>query len=71
MLEAHRPTSTPPTPVIAVVSHVLNPGVRAVLDRLRHEAPPDHEVRMVLSADDPAASLAGLAETEVERISRA
>ena len=54
-----------------MVSHVLNPGVRAVLDRLRREAPPDHDVRMILSADDPAAPLAGLAEADVERISRA
>jgi hypothetical protein len=54
---------------IAVVSHILNAPVCAVFDRLRREAPGTYDVRMILSSDDPLAPLAGLAESDVERIS--
>ena len=54
---------------IAVVSHVLNQPVRTVFDRLRVEAPRDYDVRMILSTDDPEAELAGLSESDVDRIS--
>ena len=55
---------------IGLVSHLLNQPVRAVFERLRSEAPPGYDVRMILSTDDPDAGLAGLAEADVDRISR-
>lgn len=55
---------------IGLVSHLLNQPVRAVFERLRAEAPPGYDVRMILSADDPRAELAGLDEGDVDRISR-
>ncbi len=55
---------------IGLVSHLLNQPVRAVLERLRSEVPPGYDVRMILSTDDPDAGLAGLAEADVDRISR-
>lgn len=58
-------------PLVAVVSHVLNGPVRAVFERVAREAPPDHDVRFILSTDDPHADLAGLAEERVDRISKA
>ena len=58
-------------PCIGVVTHVLNGPISAVVQRLRLEAPSDHGVRAILSTDDPGASLAGLEEADVERISRA
>jgi len=57
-------------PCVAVISHVLNAPVRSVFERLRREAPADHDVWMILSTDDPTASIAGLDESDVVRISR-
>ena len=65
------PSSPRPRPCVAVVTHVLNVPVRAVFERLRREMPADHDARVILSTDDPQAALAGLAEADVERISRA
>ncbi len=58
------------TPIVAVVSHVLNAPVRRMFERVVGEAPRDHAVRFILSADDPHADLAGLDEEGVDRISR-
>ena len=54
---------------IGLVSHLLNAPVRAVFERLRAEAPPGCEVRMIFSTDDPNAGSAGLAEEDIDRIS--
>lgn len=53
---------------VAVVSHLINPPVRAVFDRLRRECPADHAVRMILSADDPAADRDGMADADVDQV---
>lgn len=58
-------------PIVAVVGHVLNGPVRSVFDRIAREAPPDHDVRFILSADDPAADTAGVPRDRVDRISKA
>lgn len=58
-------------PVVAVVSHALNPPVRAMFERLAREAPPDHDVRFILSSDDPHADLAGVDPARVDRIGKA
>lgn len=62
--------SAPGRPVVAVVSHVLNAEVRGVFERLVREAPVDFDVRIILSAEDPKAGIAGLPETQVDRITR-
>ncbi len=56
---------------VAIVSHVLNAPVRAMFERVRREAPEDHDVWMILSTDDPAAPIAWLNEKDVVRISKA
>lgn len=61
---------SPARPSVAVVSHVLNDAIRAGFERLLREAPADHDVRFILSSDDPHANLGGLAEDQVDRISR-
>jgi len=53
---------------VALVSHVLNPPVQSVFERLRRELPADHDLRMLLSQDDTSLPLLGLAEAEVDRI---
>lgn len=53
---------------INLVTHVLNAPVRRVYERLRVEAPADHDLRVILNSDDPAAPIAGLSEQEVVRI---
>jgi hypothetical protein len=59
-----------PMDAIAVVSHVLNPAVRAMFERVAREAT-GHAAFFILSSDDPDATLAGLDPGVVERISRA
>ena len=69
-----QPNQAPPNqtrPSVAIVSHVLNDAIRAGFERLMREAPADHEVRFILSSDDPHATLGGLPEDQVDRISRA
>ncbi len=41
-----------------------------MFERLLREAPADHDVRMILSSNDPDACIAGLEERQVVRISR-
>ncbi len=43
-----------------MVSHVLNDAVRRSFERLQREAPSDHDVRFILSTDDPEPDLAGV-----------
>ena len=38
---------------IAMVSHVWTPDIQVTYERLRREAPPDHDVRFVLSTNTP------------------
>ncbi len=40
-----------PSISVALVSHVWTPDIQLVFDRLRREAPSDHEVRFLLSAE--------------------
>ena len=61
---------TPVRPVVAVVSHVLNDAIRIGFERLWREAPDDHDVRFILSTDDPDATLSGVPEEQVDRIRR-
>lgn len=70
MTQHDPPSPEQQRPCIAVVSHVLNAAVRAVFERLRREAPQDHDVWMILSTDDPKAPIAGLDESDVVRISK-
>ena len=62
--------SSPSRRLVAVVSHVLNGPVRGVYERIARQAPLDHDVRFILSTDDPHADLAGVPEHRVDRISR-
>ena len=55
---------------LAVVSHVLNPPVRAVFDRLRREAPPDLDLRFLLSNDEPCPEASGLPEPGLVHVTR-
>jgi hypothetical protein len=56
---------------VAVISHVLNPEVRAMFERVLREAGATHDVRFILSSDDAQAGLAGTDPERVERITRA
>ena len=55
---------------IAFISHVLNPALREAFERLAREVPADHDVKFVLSNNDPTADSAGLAEDRLVRISQ-
>ncbi len=55
---------------IAFICHVLDAPVRAVFERIRREAPPDMEVRFVLSGEQPVSQSAGTLEESLVRISR-
>lgn len=64
--------STPiKAPVIAIVSHELNAPVRAMFERVAREAPADHEVRFILSTNNPDPDLAGLDPSCVDHITKA
>lgn len=55
---------------IAFICHVWNPSVQAVFERLQREAPPDLDVRFVLSSEAEPASLVGLAPEHLIQVSR-
>lgn len=55
---------------IAVITHVVTDEVAAMFVRLKREAPPDHDVRLILSADAPDAPTGALAEADTVRIRR-
>jgi hypothetical protein len=56
---------------ISLMTHVVDPAVRAVFERLRREAPADHDVRIVLNSEaDPAPLLAQFPPDQLVAISR-
>jgi hypothetical protein len=58
-----------PSISVALVTHVWTPEIQSVFERLQAEAPPDHAVRFLLSADAEAAD-PPLPAAAVVRISR-
>ena len=55
---------------IAFVTHALNPAIHAAFERLVREAPPDHDVFLLLSGDAPAPYIAGPRGDRVVRVTR-
>lgn len=53
---------------IVLVTHVVNPPVKAVFERLQREAPPDHSVQLILNSDDANPPLFGIGGDCVTRI---
>jgi hypothetical protein len=56
------------TTCVVLVTHVVNPPVKQVFERLQLEAPPDHVVHLILNSDETQASLFGIDEDNVTRI---
>ncbi len=63
------PTAIFPTISVALVTHVWTPDIERVFERLQAEAPPDHTVRFLLSADADSPD-AKLPPGQLVRISR-
>ena len=55
---------------VSVVTHMVTDEVAAMFARLKREAPPDHDVRLILSADALDTQIGGLAEADIVRIRR-
>ena len=55
---------------VAIISHVLTDGVLAVFERMQREAPPDHDVRLILSVAREDEHYPGDDAPAVIRISR-
>lgn len=54
---------------IVLVTHVVNPPVKGVFERLQREAPPGHRVHLLINSDDENIPLIGIYEGDVTTVS--